>query len=67
MPFDAAQAAALRETYADDLFWLKAGADGLATLTEDPEPERPASKLASRLKERGRPHDRPARRLAETR
>lgn len=29
-PFDAHQAAALRETYQDDLFWLAAGADGLA-------------------------------------
>ncbi|WP_428926038.1 hypothetical protein [Marinibacterium sp. SX1] len=29
-PFDPAQAAALRETYQDDLFWLAAGADGLA-------------------------------------
>jgi len=35
MPFDDAQAAALRETYADDLRWLHAGADGLARLTED--------------------------------
>lgn len=34
-PFDAAQTAALREDYADDMFWLTAGADGLATLTED--------------------------------
>lgn len=29
-PFDPAQASALRETYQDDLFWLAAGADGLA-------------------------------------
>jgi len=34
-PFSAAQSAALRETYADDMMWLAAGADGLATLTED--------------------------------
>lgn len=34
--FNDAQAAALREAYADDLMWLSAGADGLATLTEDP-------------------------------
>lgn len=33
-PFTETQAAALRETYADDMHWLKAGADGLATLTE---------------------------------
>lgn len=31
-PFDAAQSAALQESYADDLFWLHAGADGLATI-----------------------------------
>lgn len=31
-PFDATQRARLRETYQDDLFWLAAGADGLATL-----------------------------------
>ena len=35
-PFDPAQRAALRETYADDLFWLRAGADGLARLVEEP-------------------------------
>jgi hypothetical protein len=31
-PFDAAQKARLRELYQDDLFWLAAGADGLAIL-----------------------------------
>lgn len=40
-PFTEMQAAALRETYADDLFWLTAGANGLAKLTEDThQPER---------------------------
>ncbi len=34
-PFDSAQTAALREAYADDLLWLRAGADGLATLIEE--------------------------------
>lgn len=34
-PFTPAQTASLREAYADDLMWLTAGADGLATLTED--------------------------------
>ncbi|GAA6189170.1 hypothetical protein [Litorivita sp. NS0012-18] len=38
-PFDASQTAALRETYADDLYWLRAGADGLATLTEETGPD----------------------------
>ncbi|KUF12030.1 hypothetical protein [Pseudoponticoccus marisrubri] len=63
-PFDAGQSARLREAYADDLFWLRAGADGLAILTEDPEPERPAFRLAAALQERGHAYERSARRLA---
>ncbi|MEO0566991.1 MAG: hypothetical protein AAF066_04615 [Pseudomonadota bacterium] len=34
-PFDRMQQSLLREAYADDLFWLRAGADGLAELKED--------------------------------
>ncbi|MGA9253064.1 MAG: hypothetical protein WBV78_10480 [Roseobacter sp.] len=34
-PFANDEHAALRELYADDMMWLAAGADGLATLTED--------------------------------
>lgn len=34
-PFTPEENSALRETYADDMMWLVAGADGLATLTED--------------------------------
>ncbi|WP_432816992.1 hypothetical protein [Sulfitobacter sp. JB4-11] len=34
-PFTQEQAALLAEHYADDMHWLIAGADGLATLTED--------------------------------
>lgn len=34
-PFTPDEHAALRETYADDMMWLTAGADGIATLTED--------------------------------
>ena len=34
-PFSQEQTAKLRENYADDLHWLTAGADGLATLAED--------------------------------
>jgi len=37
-PFGAAQAAALKEAYQDDLFWLRAGADGLARLAEETGP-----------------------------
>lgn len=56
-PFDEAQTAALRELYADDMMWLAGGADGLATLVEDPD------KLAAGLNPpridltRGRPDD----------
>lgn len=34
-PFTPEENSALRETFADDMMWLVAGADGLATLTED--------------------------------
>lgn len=34
-PFTPAQSARLRELYQDDLFWLSAGADGLATLVTE--------------------------------
>ncbi|MGR3460952.1 MAG: hypothetical protein ACU0AX_02795 [Roseovarius sp.] len=37
-PFGAAQAAALKEAYDDDLFWLRAGADGLARLAGETGP-----------------------------
>lgn len=63
-PFSDSQAARLRDTYADDLYWLRAGADGLATLTEDPEPARPRLNLAAAAMKRGRPDDGPARKLA---
>jgi hypothetical protein len=39
-PFNEAQEDALRQLYADDMRWLSSGADGLATLTEDPYRER---------------------------
>jgi hypothetical protein len=37
-PFDTYQKQALQEAYADDLFWLSAGADGLARLTKETGP-----------------------------
>lgn len=64
MPFDDRQRAALREAYADDLFWLEAGAEGLATLTKDADPMRPGFSPAIGPKERGQRHDRPAKRPA---
>jgi hypothetical protein len=36
-PFNATQLAQLQERYLDDLFWLEAGADGLATYINDPQ------------------------------
>lgn len=62
-PFDAAQRAMMRKTYADDLMWLAGGADGLATLARDPDkpeagPHPPMTDMT-----RGRPHEQD-RRLA---
>lgn len=62
MPFDDRQRAALRESYADDLFWLEAGADGLATLITETEHARLGLPARDDPKERGHRHDRPARR-----
>ncbi|MCT4559678.1 MAG: hypothetical protein N4A61_16650 [Pelagimonas sp.] len=65
-PFDDIQISHLRETYADDLHWLRAGADGMAQLIEDPGTKRPAQELAAALFERGHHNDRSARKLAAT-
>ena len=56
-PFTPAQAAALREAYADDMMWLTAGADGLATLTEDPSRTRAGQSLPVGQLTKGQPHD----------
>tara|TARA_R110002049_G_scaffold10127_6_gene50563 strand:- start:32841 stop:33794 length:954 start_codon:yes stop_codon:yes gene_type:complete len=56
-PFSAAQVAALQEQYADDLFWLTAGADGLATLTEDPTRKRAGISPPPGDMTRGQSHD----------
>lgn len=56
-PFNAAQAATLRERYADDLFWLTAGADGLATLTEDPSRRRAGPSLPPGAMREGHAYD----------
>lgn len=51
-PFARSDAAALQETYADDLFWLAAGAEGLATLithtTRSTEGKTPGAALTER-------------------
>jgi len=64
-PFDPAAQAALREAYADDLHWLVAGADGLATLTEDLDQTRAGHTLPHGLLTRGQGHDKQERRMAE--
>lgn len=66
-PFDARQVAELRERYADDLFWLMSGADGLAELRQEEAPARPGTIPAAGVQVKGRGHDRPARRLAPRR
>lgn len=49
MPFDATQLAQLREAYADDMFWLRAGADGLARLKDDHELTRTADQPSAAM------------------
>lgn len=56
-PFSAEQTADLRENYADDLHWLMAGADGLATLTEDPTRQRAGTSLSADHMTRGHNYD----------
>ncbi|WP_246253470.1 hypothetical protein [Sulfitobacter maritimus] len=56
-PFNPTQASALRERYADDQFWLAAGADGLATLTEDPSRRRAGPSLPPGAMREGHAYD----------
>jgi len=63
-PFDAAQIAALRETYADDLMWLTAGGDGLVQLKQDPDKTGQGMNPARTDLTRGRPHDDQTERVA---
>ncbi len=56
-PFSPEQTARLRENYADDLHWLTAGADGLATLTEDPTRQRAGTSLPAGHMTRGHNYD----------
>ncbi|WIY23993.1 hypothetical protein [Parasedimentitalea psychrophila] len=63
-PFDTAQIAALRETYADDLMWLAAGGDGLVQLKQDPEKAGQGMNPARTDLTRGTPHDDQTERVA---
>lgn len=62
-PFAPAQAAALRERYADDMMWLAAGADGLARLLDDTERYNAGLNPPTEMT-RGRCDDQDHRRLA---
>lgn len=64
-PFDDRQRAALREAYADDMHWLVAGANGLATLTEDRDRERAGHTLPIGSRNKGHPNDDEKRRMAQ--
>ena len=55
-PFNDLQRATLREIWADDLFWLRAGADGLAQWLEEETPILQAVK-APGAEDRGYAHD----------
>lgn len=55
-PFDAGQASALRETYADDIFWLRAGGGGFAHLIEE-DPADKADQSAAAGHARGQDDD----------
>lgn len=66
-PFDTAGRAALREAYADDMHWLVAGADGLATLTEELDHTRAGNTLPRGPRNKGHGHDIEERRMAHPR
>ncbi len=65
-PFTQAQAAALRETYSDDLFWLAAGADGLAELTRNPTRKRAGTSQPAGDIKKGHNNDSRQRYLAQS-
>jgi hypothetical protein len=56
-PFDRAQVMAMREAHLDDLFWLHAGADGLATIIEETGVDRTGMNPAAALNFRGQPNE----------
>jgi len=63
-PFDLAQLCRLREIYSRDIAWLRAGADGLATLIEEEGPCRAGTNPAAGSLTRGHADDIEERRLA---
>ena len=65
-PFSDAQAATLRETHADDLYWLRAGADGMATYFEEDTPDQAGKNLPGGANARGQDDDGKDGRMART-
>lgn len=63
-PFEPAQRLALQEAYADDLFWLAAGADGLARRSKETGPDEAGTHLPSGQTARGHSNGDEKRRLA---
>jgi len=57
LPFSHEQSAQLREAYADDMFWLTAGADGLAHLITDPIRNQTGINLHAGVLTEGQGHD----------
>lgn len=67
MPFDPAQAAQLRDRTADDLLWLRSGAEGLARYIEESHPDKARFNWPPGLLTRGRRHhDRQTNRVARS-
>ncbi|MEO0401901.1 MAG: hypothetical protein AAF214_05955 [Pseudomonadota bacterium] len=66
-PFNEHTRAALRETYADDMHWLVAGANGVATLTEDRNHTSAGRNRPAGLRNRGQSDDIQERRMAQPR
>ncbi len=63
-PFTPEETAALREAYADDMMWLVAGADGLATLTEDTARTSAAPSLPAGAQTKGHGNEHEERQMA---
>ncbi|KRS12421.1 hypothetical protein XM53_11560 [Roseovarius atlanticus] len=63
-PFDETALREMREAYADDLFWLRAGAEGLAQLTEETGPVKTGTTPRPDQRKRGQDDGIEDRRLA---
>jgi len=66
LPFNDQQTADMRETYADDMFWLAAGADGLARLTPNPARTRAGPSQPTGDMREGHHHDSRYRKMAQS-